>query len=218
MKYLKLFELYNHEDKNENKISLSINILYHSIINSPSLKHIKKNITDIDNLFSVYGMEKSSEIIDKLKKLEPEINKWDLNDEKYLQKDDKGLKNSPTSQLKRVLSLLENDEINKNVKNDSPKNNSVLKDIKGEVIINENIKTDELYAINDSFNKIEEELDLLNKRLGWALSDFNELDPEVSQIKTKIDSIENKVDGIRNTVHNIFPNIDDFNERLINII
>lgn len=106
LKFLKTFENYNTNDVNDVKIGKSINVLYNSIRVSPSLKHIVKDIEKIEDLFNVYGMEKTSEIINKLKQLEPEINKWDMNDEKYLMKDDKGLKNSPTSQLNRVLSLL----------------------------------------------------------------------------------------------------------------
>ncbi len=107
LKFLKTFERYNTNDENDVKIGKSINVLYNSIRISPSLKHIVKDIEKIEDLFNVYGSEKSREIIDKLKQLEPEINKWDMNDEKYLMKDDKGLKNAPKSQLNRVLSLLE---------------------------------------------------------------------------------------------------------------
>lgn len=106
LKFLKTFEVYNINDINDMKIGKAINVLYHSIRVSPSLKHIVKDIEKIEDLFNVYGSEKSQEIIDKLKQLEPEINKWDMNDEQYLMKDDKGFKNAPTSQLNRVLSLL----------------------------------------------------------------------------------------------------------------
>ena len=52
---------------------------------------LKRNgIEKIEDLFNVYGSEKSQEIIDKLKQLEPEINKWDVNDEQYLMKDEIG--------------------------------------------------------------------------------------------------------------------------------
>ena len=105
LKFLKTFEMYNTNDENDVKIGKAINVLYNSIRVSPSLKHIVNDIEKIEDLFNVYGSEKSQEIINKLKQLEPEINKWDMNDEKYLMKDDKGSKNAPTSQLNRVLSL-----------------------------------------------------------------------------------------------------------------
>jgi hypothetical protein len=107
LKHIKTFENYNSNDENDVKIGKSINTLYNSVRVSPSLKHIFKDVEKIEDLFNVYGVEKKSEITTKLKELEPEINKWDMNDEKYLIKDDTGLKNAPTSQLKRVLSLLE---------------------------------------------------------------------------------------------------------------
>lgn len=102
---MKTFETYNLNDVNEMRIAKAINVLYHSIIVCPSLKHLVKDIEKIEDLFNVYGLEKSQEIIDKLKQLEPEINKWDMNDGQYLLKDDNGFKNAPTSQLNRVLSL-----------------------------------------------------------------------------------------------------------------
>ena len=107
-KHVKTFESYNSNDENDVKIGKSINVLYNSVRVSPSLRHIFNDVEKIEDLFNVYGVEKKSEIINKLKELEPQINKWDINDEKYLLKDDNGLKNAPTSQLKRVLSLLEN--------------------------------------------------------------------------------------------------------------
>ncbi|MCK9415555.1 hypothetical protein M0Q97_02720 [Candidatus Dojkabacteria bacterium] len=107
MKHLQKFENYNSKDENDVKIGKSINILYNSVRLSPSLKHILKDIEQIEDLFYIYGKEKSSEIINKLKQLEPEINKWNMNDNKYLIADDKGVKNAPTSQLNNILSLLE---------------------------------------------------------------------------------------------------------------
>jgi hypothetical protein len=106
LKFLKTFEMYNSKDENDVKIGKSISILYDSVRVSPSLKDMVKDVEEIDDMFNVYGVEKSSEIINKLKELEPKINKWNMDDDKYLMKDDKGLKNSPTSQLKKVLSLL----------------------------------------------------------------------------------------------------------------
>ena len=105
--FLQKFENYNSKDENDVKIGKSINILYNSVRLSPSLKHILKDIEQIEDLFYIYGKEKSSEIINKLKQLEPEINKWNMNDNKYLIADDKGVKNAPTSQLNNILSLLE---------------------------------------------------------------------------------------------------------------
>ena len=107
MKYLKLFENYNPQDPSDVKIGKAINTLYNSVRVSPSLKHIVKDVEKIEDLFNIYGKEKSSEIVNKLNQLEPEINKWNMDDEEYLMKDDRGLKSAPTSQLKVVLSLLE---------------------------------------------------------------------------------------------------------------
>ena len=107
MKYLKLFENYNPQDPSDVKIGKAINTLYNSVRVSPSLKHIVKDVEKIEDLFNIYGKEKLSEIVNKLNQLEPEINKWNMDDEEYLMKDDRGLKSAPTSQLKVVLSLLE---------------------------------------------------------------------------------------------------------------
>lgn len=57
---------------------------------------------------------------------------------------------------------------------------------------NENVDNDSVYAIADSFNKVKEELDLLNKRLGWSSGKNEELDnfgDEVSQMKVKFDEL-----------------------------
>ena len=95
------------DDKNSHKedISKAISCLVNGVSVSPSTKHILRDIQKIENKWFMLGNK--SEVISKLKELEPEINKWDSNDDQYLMKDDQGLKNAPTSQLKRVLSLLE---------------------------------------------------------------------------------------------------------------
>ena len=97
------------DDKSSHKedISKAISCLVNGVSVSPSTKHILRDIQKIESKWLVNGEGKKSEVISKLKELEPEINKWDSNDDKYLMKDDQGLKNAPTSQLKRVLSLLE---------------------------------------------------------------------------------------------------------------
>jgi hypothetical protein len=97
------------DDKSSRKedISKAISCLVNGVSVSPSTKHILRDIQKIESKWLVNGEGKKSEVISKLKELEPEINKWDSNDDQYLMKDDQGLKNAPTSQLKRVLSLLE---------------------------------------------------------------------------------------------------------------
>ena len=105
MKYIKSFEMYN---KNDELISKELSKLELSITSCPSTKNLYSNIENIVNLFNVYGMEKSSEVISKLKNLQKDVEtNYNASDYTYLLKDDDGLKHAPTSQLKRVLSLLE---------------------------------------------------------------------------------------------------------------
>lgn len=65
---------------------------------------------------------------------------------------------------------------------------------------NENNKNDSIYAITDSFNKVSEELELLNKRLGWWSAgkneEFNKLESEISQMKIKLDDLLNKFNNL----------------------
>jgi hypothetical protein len=54
---------------------------------------------------------------------------------------------------------------------------------------------DSTRAIADSFNKVKQELDLLNKRLGWTAGKSEELDEfgsEVSQMKINFDELLSK--------------------------
>ena len=66
---------------------------------------------------------------------------------------------------------------------------------------NENVNNDAMYAIADSFNKVKEELDLLNKRLGWSAGESEELDEfgsEVSQMKINFDELLSKFNDFDN--------------------
>jgi len=67
--------------------------------------------------------------------------------------------------------------------------------------LNKNIDNDSMYAIADSFNKVIEELNLLNKRLGWSTEKSEELDEigsEVSQMKINFDELLNKFNNFDN--------------------
>jgi archaellum component FlaC len=60
---------------------------------------------------------------------------------------------------------------------------------------NENINNDAMYAIADSFNKVKQELDLLNKRLDFSAGKSEELDEfgsEISQMKINFDELLSK--------------------------
>ena len=66
---------------------------------------------------------------------------------------------------------------------------------------NENVNTDAMYAIADSFNKVKEELNLLNKRLGWSAGkseELNEFGSEVSQMKINFDELLSKFNDFDN--------------------
>ena len=66
---------------------------------------------------------------------------------------------------------------------------------------NENINNDAVYAISDSFNKVKEELNLLNKRLGWSAGKSKELDEfgsEISQMKINFDELLSKFNDFDN--------------------
>lgn len=57
--------------------------------------------------------------------------------------------------------------------------------------------TDSLYAISDSFNKVRNELDLLEKRLKWLREKNNNLSDmhsETSNIVEKIKELKNNFD------------------------
>jgi hypothetical protein len=66
---------------------------------------------------------------------------------------------------------------------------------------NENINNDAMYAISDSFNKVKQELDLLNKRLDLSAGKSEELDEfgsEISQMKINFDELLNKFNDFDN--------------------
>ena len=66
---------------------------------------------------------------------------------------------------------------------------------------NENVNNDAMYAIADSFNKVNEELNLLNKRLGWSAGKSEELDEfgsEISQMKINFDELLSKFNDFDN--------------------
>jgi len=66
---------------------------------------------------------------------------------------------------------------------------------------NENINNDAMYAISDSFNKVKQELDLLNKRLDLSAGKSEKLDEfgsEISQIKINFDELLNKFNDFDN--------------------
>ena len=71
---------------------------------------------------------------------------------------------------------------------------------------NENVNTDAMYAIVDSFNIVKNELDLLNKRLSWSAGKNEELDEfgsEVSQMKINFDELFIKFKDFDETFHRI---------------
>lgn len=66
---------------------------------------------------------------------------------------------------------------------------------------NEDVNRDYVYAISDSFNKVESELTLLNARLGYASGKNEELDEivsEISQMKINFDELKQKFDDFDN--------------------
>lgn len=66
---------------------------------------------------------------------------------------------------------------------------------------NENSNNDAIYAIADSFNKVKEELALLNKRLGWSAGKSEELDEigsEIEQMNFNFDELLTKFNNFDN--------------------
>jgi len=57
--------------------------------------------------------------------------------------------------------------------------------------LEEGVNNDALYAISDSFNKVSQELNLLNKRLGWSAEskELGKFVSEISQMKVKFDEL-----------------------------
>ena len=57
--------------------------------------------------------------------------------------------------------------------------------------LEEGVNNDALYAISDSFNKVSQELNLLNKRVGWSAEseELGEFVSEISQMKVKFDEL-----------------------------
>jgi hypothetical protein len=66
--------------------------------------------------------------------------------------------------------------------------------------LEEGVNNDALYAIGDSFNKVSQELNLLNKRLGWSVEseELGEFVSEISQMKTKFDELLMKFNDFDN--------------------
>jgi hypothetical protein len=66
--------------------------------------------------------------------------------------------------------------------------------------LEEGVNNDALYAISDSFNKVSQELNLLNKRLGWSVEseELGEFVSEISQMKTKFDELLMKFNDFDN--------------------
>jgi hypothetical protein len=107
MKYIKLFENFDDNDPKSKNFFDNLLKLEQSVGLCPSTKNITKKISKLVDMFNVYGFEKSNEIKKELLLIKEEIEKnYKMDDEKYLKKDDKGLKHAPTSQIERVLSLL----------------------------------------------------------------------------------------------------------------
>ncbi len=107
MKYIKLFENFDDNDPKSKNFFDNLLKLEQSVGLCPSTKNITKKISKLVDMFNIYGFEKSNEIKKELLLIKEEIGKnYKMDDEKYLKKDDKGLKHSPTSQIERVLSLL----------------------------------------------------------------------------------------------------------------
>ena len=59
---------------------------------------------------------------------------------------------------------------------------------------------DAVYAIADSFNKVKEELDLLNKRLSWytGMKELDEFGSEIQQMKINFDELLSKFNDFDN--------------------
>jgi uncharacterized coiled-coil protein SlyX len=66
--------------------------------------------------------------------------------------------------------------------------------------LEEGVNNDALYAISDSFNKVSQELNLLNKRLGWSSEseELGEFVSEISQMKVKFDELLMKFNDFDN--------------------
>lgn len=66
--------------------------------------------------------------------------------------------------------------------------------------LEEGVNNDSLYAISDSFNKVSQELNLLNKRLGWSSEseELGEFVSEISQMKVKFDELLMKFNDFDN--------------------
>jgi len=108
MKHIRLFENFiGKNDEKANKIIDAMNRLIRSVGFSPSTKDLAGVVEDATSLFTTYGKEKITQVLDELEKLKPKLaNKWNPSDEKYLATDHKGLKYAPTSQISHVINLL----------------------------------------------------------------------------------------------------------------
>ena len=63
---------------------------------------------------------------------------------------------------------------------------------------NENMQDDEMSAVLDSFNSIKNELQLLDKRIGWSRNEeLNELKGDIMLIISQFNDIHNKFNEIK---------------------
>jgi len=110
MKHIHLFENFiGKNDKEANEIIDAMNRLIRSVGFSPSTKDLAGVVEDATSLFTTYGKEKITQVLDELEKLKPKLaNKWNPSDEKYLAIDHRGLKHAPTSQISHVIDLVKN--------------------------------------------------------------------------------------------------------------
>jgi hypothetical protein len=107
MKYIKLFEDYDNNDPKCVEFSDILQELEKNIRVCPSVKNIATKVSSLVDTFNLYGFEKSADIKKELLLIQQELEKsYNMNDEQYLTKDSKGLKNAPTSLIKRVINLI----------------------------------------------------------------------------------------------------------------
>ncbi len=107
MKYIKLFEDYDNNNPKCVQFSDILQELEKNIRLCPSVKNIAAKVSSLVDTFNVYGFEKSADIKKELLKIQQELEEdYNIDDEKYLTKDSKGIKNAPNSLIKRVLNLL----------------------------------------------------------------------------------------------------------------
>jgi len=110
MKHIRLFENFiGKNDEKANRIIDEMERLIRSVVACPSTKDLAEVFGDATSLFTTYGKEKITQVLDELEKLQPKLaNKWNPSDEKYLATDHRGLKHAPTSQISHVIDLVRN--------------------------------------------------------------------------------------------------------------